>query len=82
MANLVGRFQIRRHKTDDIIDVGDGTDHVHIDWRRIKRFTVGDFHGEGMLSFFDGDECLFRFYNPAGPFSSEISALADTELLA
>lgn len=75
-VNLVGTFSIRQHnRGEDQLDVGDGTDHVHIDWSRPKRVEVGDFHGEGLLSFFDENELLFKLYRMAGPFPKSVSLL-------
>jgi len=76
VANLVGVFKVRKNDHgDDQLDVGDGACHVHIDWARMKRVALGEFHGEGVLSFYDGEECLFKLYRMAGPFSSEIEGL-------
>ena len=76
IANLVGQFKVRRnHLNEDQLDVGDGTCHVHIDWSRVKRFEVGLLHGEGVLTFFDTEEVLFRFYRLEGFFSEEITSL-------
>jgi hypothetical protein len=82
VANLVGHFKVaKNHQAEDQLDVGDGMCHVHIDWTRVKRFEVGDFHGEGMLTFYDGDEYLFRFYRMDGPFSDTINKLSESALL-
>lgn len=76
-ANLVGKFTVNRnHLGDDQLDVDDGTHHVHIDWTCITRCEVGDFHGEGMLTFFDGETVIFRFYNHEGPFSKAIESFS------
>lgn len=76
VANIVGEFQVRKnHHGDDQLDMGDGTNHVHIDWSRVKRVEIDDFHGEGVLKFFDGDEILFRLYRMDGPYSSAIALL-------
>jgi hypothetical protein len=76
VANLVGSFTVRRnHHDEDQLDVGDGTCHVHIDWARVKRCEAGDFHGEGLLTFFDGDEPLFRLYRMEGPYSTDTARL-------
>ncbi|MNL14836.1 hypothetical protein D3C87_1357960 [compost metagenome] len=82
VANLVGHFKVRKsHHNEDQLDVGDGTCHVHIDWSRVKRFEVGEFHGEGMLTFYDGDEYLFRFYRMEGPFSEAIHRMSESTLI-
>lgn len=76
VANLVGVFEVRRnHHDEDQLDVGDGTCHVHLDWSRIKRCEVSDFHGEGLLTFFDGEELLFRIYRMKGPYSPFVVAM-------
>ncbi|AZZ37048.1 hypothetical protein CIK05_09665 [Bdellovibrio sp. qaytius] len=77
VANLVGRFVVRRnHHDEDQLDVGDGTCHVHLDWSRIKKFEASDFHGEGLLTFFDGDAILFRLYRMEGPYSQIVVSMA------
>jgi hypothetical protein len=69
-ANLVGTFKVGHiDGKEDLLEVGDGTDHVHIDWSRVTSVEQGDFHGEGLLSFKNGDEILFRLYRPDGAFS-------------
>ena len=76
IANIVGHFKVtRNHHGEDQLDMGDGTNHAHIDWTRIRRFEVSLFHGEGMLTFFDGDECLFRLYRMEGPYSDDIAEM-------
>ena len=76
-ANLVGEFRIRKnHHGEDQLDVGDGTNHVHVDWSKVIRFEVGDFHGEGLLTVFDESESIFRFYRPVGAYPSSIKVLA------
>ena len=77
VANLVSQFSVNRnHHNEDQLDVDDGTHHVHIDWSHIKRCEIGDFHGEGMLSFFDGETPIFRLYRGDGPYPLEIEKLA------
>jgi hypothetical protein len=39
---------------------------------RVKRVDHTLFRGESMLTFFDGDEKLFRFYRTAGDFSESL----------
>jgi hypothetical protein len=76
-ANLVGQFSVQRnHKGEDQLNVDDGINHVHIDWTRVKLAEIGEFHGEGVLTFFDGSEPLFKFYNPGGPFERRLSEFA------
>lgn len=67
-ANIVGEFHIQHVGGEDRLAVGDGTHHVHINWSRVRRMTIGEFHGEGMLTFLDGDVVLFKLYRPAGPY--------------
>ena len=76
-ANLVGKLSVHKnnHKEDQL-NVGDGTNHVHIEWDRVKRFEVGSFHGEGVLTFFDGVEPLFKLYRLEGPFPKSIEDMA------
>ncbi|WP_413290581.1 hypothetical protein [Bdellovibrio sp. HCB337] len=82
VANLVGEFTVRRnHHGDDQLDVGDGTCHVHIDWSQVKRVEVSDYHGEGMLSFFNEKDCLFKLYRMSGPWPKEVEAFAAVSLL-
>ncbi|MCH8987106.1 hypothetical protein IIA94_02985 [Patescibacteria group bacterium] len=55
-ANIVGEFIVKRYDNDeDRLDMGDGTNHVHIDWNKITKVEMGSFHGEGheegMLTF-------------------------------
>lgn len=77
-ANLVGKFSVQKNNhQEDQLNVGDGTDHVHIEWDRVKRFEVGIFHGEGVLTFFDGVEPLFKLYRTEGPFSKSIVDMAE-----
>ena len=76
-VNLCGRFAVRKnHLGDDQLDCGDGTQHLHIEWSRVKSFELGDFNGEGMITFFDGNETLFKFYHPAGPLPATLSDMS------
>jgi hypothetical protein len=76
VANLVGNFKVERSEHDeDQLNVGDGTCHVHIDWARVKRCELKDFHGEGLLIFFDGEEALFRLYRMEGKYSDAVEKL-------
>lgn len=77
-ANLVGKFSIRKnHRQEDQLDVDDGRHHVHVDWTRVQRAELGDFHGEGLIRFFCGDEEVFRFYRPGGVFRDDFKGLVD-----
>ena len=72
-ANIVGEFKVRKNKhAEDQLDMGDGTNHVHIDWSRVKQCKVGSFHGEGVLTFLDGNEVLFHLYRMNGPYSESV----------
>ena len=79
-ANLVGTLRVRRHGVEDVLDVDDGKHHVHIDWRRMKEVEVGVHDGEGLLTFYDGTDALFRLYRPEGPYPSEVTRFADVAL--
>lgn len=81
-ANIVGEFCIRHYpdKKEHRLEMGDGLQHVHIDWNRIRTVEYGIFHGEGMLTFKDGDETLFRLYRMDGEFSNEIKNLVGSLL--
>ena len=79
-ATLVGTLRVRRHGVEDILEVDDGKHHVHIDWRRVKEVEVGAHAGEGLLTFYDGTEALFRLYRREGPFPSEVAHFADVAL--
>lgn len=74
-ANIVGKFHVRRYGDEDRLDMGDGTNHVHIDWANIGRVESGSYHGEGMLTFFKGDKVMFKLYRPAGEFPHEVVRL-------
>ena len=71
-ANIVGEFSVRVQNNEDLLCMGDGTNHVHINWERLKVAEIGEFHGEGVILFRDGDESLFRLYRPAGLFNKDI----------
>lgn len=72
-ANIVGKFTINETVNEDSLDMGDGTNHVHIDWSKLAGYEIGSFHGEGMITFFDVEcDSLFKMYNPDGPFHGEI----------
>lgn len=76
-ANLVGVFVVRKnHHGNDQLDVGDGTHHVHIDWSLLKRFTVAEYHEEGVMTFFNDEKPMFKLYRMDGPFSEKIMSLA------
>ena len=72
-ANIDGEFAVRRRDQEYRLEVGDGTQHVHVEWSRVKRVELGDHDGEGMLTFFDGAERLFRLYRPAGPYPTNLN---------
>ena len=79
-ANIVGEFIVKRYDNDeDRLDMGDGTNHVHIDWNKITKVEMGSFHGEGheegMLTFFNNDEPLFKLYRPQGEYPQEVKNL-------
>ena len=74
-ANIVGEFYIQRVKDEDRLVVGDGTQHVHIDWDNVRRVEIGDFYGEGMLTFFDGDTRLFKLYRVEGQYPEHVVVL-------
>jgi hypothetical protein len=71
-VNLVGAFRLTSDGREDRIDVGDGTDHVHVDWDRVKSVEHSDFQGEGLLSFKDKNEVVFKFYRPSGAFPNNV----------
>jgi hypothetical protein len=73
-ANLVGEVYVRRHDGDDVLDVDDGTHHVHLDWSRLKKAEVSSWHGEGLVVLFDGEEPLLRLYRLEGAFPPEVAA--------
>ena len=79
-ANLVGTLRLRRHGLDDLLDVDDGTHHVHVDWSRVKRVEIGASGGEGLITLHDGAEALFRIYRSEGPYPAAVSRLADVAL--
>ncbi len=79
-ANLVGEFAVRKHtdhnaKADLILDCSDGTNHIHIDWQRVRRVALSEHHGEGKLTFLDGTEELFELYCMSGPYPQEVCDL-------
>ena len=71
-ANIVGRFLVQPKNNEDLLCMGEGIQHIHVDWRRVRSVKTEDFHGEGLLIFLDGDQELFRLYRPAGPYSQEM----------
>jgi hypothetical protein len=68
-CHLVDVCNVTTTDTEDRLDFGDGTYHVHIDWDRIKKAQIGIFDGRACVSFFDGELLLFRIYKPEGDFS-------------
>jgi hypothetical protein len=80
-ANLVGTFTVRRYGKEDRLDVGDGTNHVHVRWGRLTRAEIGKSGSEGLLTFWSGSDLLFELFRPAGAFPAEVEALVG-ELMA
>ena len=75
-ANLVGKFSIVNKSKEDLLNVGDGTNHVHINWKIVNRFEVGVIDGEGVLTFFDAkDNRLFKLYKMSEAYSDDIKSL-------
>lgn len=76
-ANIVGEFNVRHYpeKNEHRIEMGDGEQHVHVNWERVKTVEYSLFHGEGVLTFKDGAEKLFIFYRMDGEFSDEVKCL-------
>ena len=79
-ANFAGTLRIRRHGLEDMLDVDDGKSHVHVDWSRLKRAEAEVRGAEGLLTFYDGTEPLFRVYRQAGPYPAEVARLAEATL--
>ena len=72
-ANIVGQFNINSMANEDRLDMGDGTNHVHIDWSQIASYVAGEFHGEGVITFSNvNGESLFKLYNPNGIFREDV----------
>lgn len=73
-ANIVGEFSVRHYpeKKEHRLEMGNGDQHVHINWERVKSVEYSLFHGEGLLTFKDGEEKLFLLYRMEGEFSDEI----------
>lgn len=77
VVNLVGEFKVcKNHHSEDQLNVDSGKSHVHIDWSRVKRYEVGLSNEEEVLTFFDGDEILFRLYKAQGSYSDLIHQMA------
>ncbi len=74
-ANIVGTFAVRKCGDEDRLEMGDGTNHVHIDWKRVKSAEIGSYGSEAMLTFMDGEEVLFRLYKIGGQWSTAVKAL-------
>jgi hypothetical protein len=73
-ANIVGEFKVRKNKAgEDQLDMGDGKNHIHIDWTKVERFEVDCIHGEGRLTFLNQNQTLFCLYRMEGPYSNEIN---------
>ena len=79
-ANLVGAVHLRRHGGDDLLDVDDGTHHVHLDWSRLRKAEVSTHRGEGLLTLGDGGEPLLRLYRMRGPYPASLEALCRGDL--
>ena len=75
-ANIVGSFRVLRRGHEDRLEMGDGAQHADIDWSRITQVEVSECSGEGMLTFSDGNDLLFRLYRPAGLFPSAVQTFA------
>ena len=77
-ANIVGEFSVKHYpsKKEHRLEMGDGGQHVHIDWDRVKKVEYGIFHGEGMLTFSDDSMPLFKLYRMEGEFSDTIQKIA------
>jgi len=75
-ANICGEFHIQGYDDEDRLEVGDGTHHIHIQWDKVKRFEIGKYNGEGVITFFDGDTRLFKLYRPEGEFPENIRKLS------
>lgn len=73
-ANIVGDFSVRHYldKKEHRLEMGNGDHHIHINWERVKSVEYSLFHGEGVLTFKDGEEKLFLLYRMGGEFSDEI----------
>ncbi len=76
-ANIVGNFYVVHYPNakEHRLEMGDGAQHVHIDWRRVKTVEHTIFKNEGLLIFRDGADTVFRLYRPDGEFSAETKAL-------
>lgn len=79
-AHLVGAVRIRRVGLEDRVEIDGDSHHIVVDWRRLKEVEVSSDGGEGLLTFFDGVEPLFRLYRPAGPYPADVARFADATL--
>ena len=75
-ADINGHFAVQRWGEEDVLCMGDGTNHVHIDWSRLSHVELGVSGGQGMLKFKEGPRDLFQLYRKDGPYSSSIAELA------
>lgn len=75
-ADINGPFALQRWKDEDVFCMGDGNNHIHIDWSRLSIAELGLSGGQGMLSFKDGARDLFKLFRKDGPYSSHIATLA------
>jgi len=71
-CHVVDYCYITETETEDRLDFGNGTHHMHIDWARLKRATCGIVEGRAAITFQDGDLVLFRIYKPDGDFPEGI----------
>lgn len=76
-ANIVGEFSIQyfpSHNEHRLI-MGNGDQHIHVDWSRVKFVEYSISHGEGILTFKDSEEVLFKLYRMDGDYSDEVKVL-------
>lgn len=71
-CHIVERCYLTSTESEDRLDFGDGTQHVHVDWTRVTRVQPDVIEGKAALSFMDGDQVLFRLYKPDGDFPAEV----------
>lgn len=68
-CHIVDYCYVTGTDTEDRLDFGDGTHHLHIDWDRMKKATYSILDGRAAISFNDGEHLLFRLYKPDGDYS-------------
>jgi hypothetical protein len=73
-ANIVGEFNVRHYpeKNEHRIEMGDGEQHVHVNWERVKTVEYSLFHGEGVLTFKDGGRLIKLIHRPSVKFFAKI----------